>query len=112
MPVTFPCRICKKPVASNHRAIECDVCHVWVHIKCNNVSQEAYNKYVDSGNKNLNWICLPCINDAVPFVEVPDEILKLTLQGKNIDCSLFEEGLTNTSNNTVFRNIEKVSFCR
>ena len=43
MAVKFPCKICKKPVAQNHKAIFWDICDTWVHIKCNKINNQTYN---------------------------------------------------------------------
>ena len=40
MPVKFPCKICEKAVAGNHRAV---CCNIWVHIKCNRINTQTYN---------------------------------------------------------------------
>ena len=40
--VKFPCKICKKAVANNHHAIQCDKFHSWIHIKCNKVKLSTY----------------------------------------------------------------------
>ena len=37
-PVRYPCAICARAVASNHRSVNCDQCNSWVHIKCGNVT--------------------------------------------------------------------------
>ena len=34
MPCKFPCTVCKFNVHNNHRAIFCDSCHNWTHLKC------------------------------------------------------------------------------
>ena len=33
-PLKFPCGVCKKNIAKNHRAITCIICKYKVHIKC------------------------------------------------------------------------------
>ena len=45
MPAKFPCKICNNPVAKNHKAVECDNCGLWVHIKCNKINTQTY-KYL------------------------------------------------------------------
>ncbi|XP_057295684.1 uncharacterized protein LOC130624132 [Hydractinia symbiolongicarpus] len=62
--ISHPCRICLKSVASNHRAIMCDVCGFWVHIKCNGLNATDYEMLQ---NSNDNWFCLKCINDSLAF---------------------------------------------
>ena len=43
MPVKFARIICKKRVAQNHKAVCCDVCDTWVHIKCSKINTQTYN---------------------------------------------------------------------
>ena len=81
MPILFPCGICCKPVASNHRAVQCDVCNLWIHIKCNSISPGEYEKLKET--EDLQWFCVKCFKNNVPFSDTPNEILNLTLQGKN-----------------------------
>ena len=56
-PVKFPCGICARPVASNHRVLQCDRCDYWCHIKCVDIPPSQYNKLIGSA---VNWICPPC----------------------------------------------------
>ena len=42
----FPCGICAKAVAKNHNAVCCDICNLWVYIKCN--SMMSFKKYAHS----------------------------------------------------------------
>lgn len=42
-PVTSDkCSVCSKTVARNHRAINCDHCHKWCHIKCGHVKPRDF----------------------------------------------------------------------
>ena len=34
----FLCKLCPKNVSDNDNAILCDLCQVWVHIKCNDLN--------------------------------------------------------------------------
>eukprot|EP00111_Clytia_hemisphaerica_P007359 TCONS_00021396-protein len=80
-----PCGICSNPVATTHRAVWCDHCNYWVHIKCNNTSKSEYERLQhDDGT----WLCQRCFNLEVPFGRISHEDLKLTLQGKNFDLVL------------------------
>ena len=40
----FPCSICNKNVLENQKAIQCDSCNMWCHIKCDGTPIETYNK--------------------------------------------------------------------
>ena len=55
--VKDPCGICKKKVKSEHQAVLCDSCELWVHISCNKMSLREYEnlKY----NSDL-WHCQAC----------------------------------------------------
>ena len=36
------CGICNKTVSSNDFGIQCSLCQVWYHIKCENITAELY----------------------------------------------------------------------
>lgn len=56
-PVKFPCDICARPVARNHRTLQCDRCDFWCHIKCVDIPLSQYNNLIGSA---VNWMCPPC----------------------------------------------------
>ena len=95
-----PCGICSNPVASNHKAVWCDTCHLWIHISCNNTSKTEYQRLQQDHN---SWFCQKCFNSEVPFGQIPRESLKLTLQGKNFDPFL---DLFNDINLQFYRDID------
>ena len=39
----YPCNLCSKSVMKNQKAVQCDSCDLWVHIKCNGTSDDEYN---------------------------------------------------------------------
>lgn len=53
------CSICSRTVASNHRAIECDNCLKWCHVKCGSVTPREYQQMVNL--ENLFWLCPKCM---------------------------------------------------
>ena len=65
--ITFPCGVCKKTVGTNHKAIECSLCGLWVHIKCNNLDKKDYAFYQDVRNEHEPFFCINCISDNIPF---------------------------------------------
>ena len=80
MVVNFPCRICHRAVARNHKAVFCDICEYWVHLKCNYLTKSTYEHLQQA---DLNWYCIKCSKDIYPFSNLSDENFLLTMQGKN-----------------------------
>ena len=79
--VKFPCKICTKPVASNHRAIQCDICDIWMPIKCNKINSQTY----DSLRKdNTQWFCIECSKDQFLFSKLNNNEFHHTVLGKKI----------------------------
>ena len=62
----YPCGICEKSVKSNHKAVQCDICNLWSHTKCNNISRNEYSLLETSDKK---WACVKCMNGALPFAD-------------------------------------------
>ena len=56
-PVKNPCGLCSKSVASNHRAVLCEVCYYWQHIKCAGISPSEYKLLSASEDP---WVCRNC----------------------------------------------------
>ena len=61
------CPVCERAVAKTHRAIECDICLRWCHIKCGRVSPSEYDKLqlLDY----FYWNCPSCELRALPFAD-------------------------------------------
>ena len=55
----FPCSICNKNILSNQKAILCDSCNLWCHIKCDGTSKDMYNNLMSSDDSDI-WHCLLC----------------------------------------------------
>ena len=53
------CSVCRRTVASNPRAITCDLCNHWCHIKYGRVSPCRYQRMLTT--LNLCWTCPTCI---------------------------------------------------
>ena len=62
------CPICSKKVANNHKAILCDLCNSFVHIKCNQLSSDDYEKF--KLYPNFDFTCLNCCRSNFPFTEL------------------------------------------
>jgi hypothetical protein len=57
-PIQNPCGVCKKPIARTHRAIYCDTCYCWNHMKCAELSASAFALL---GQSEDPWICKTCL---------------------------------------------------
>ena len=75
--IKFPCSICEKAVASNHRALFCNNCEKWVHIKCNFISPTQYDKFIDESD-DTPWLCFKCISDSMPYQSIDNLDLHLS----------------------------------
>ena len=60
-PVTnaFKCSVCSKTVARNPRAVNCDQCHKWCHIKCGQVKPRDYKVFQNMAS--FDWVCPPVL---------------------------------------------------
>ena len=60
------CNICDKNVRGNAKAVCCDVCDNWVHIKCNGISTSKYDQLCEEDNDE-SFICIKCFNSVLPL---------------------------------------------
>ena len=82
MSPTFPCSKCLKNVNKNHRAVCCDLCDQWIHIKCNYLNLNDYNKLKNDPDP---FFCINCTKDVFPFTNLTNnELILLIKKGINI----------------------------
>ena len=62
------CSVCTKIIARNHRALSCDQCDLWCHMKCGLVTPSQYKQFQQKDH--FNWICPVCVLSVLPFAEV------------------------------------------
>ena len=75
----YPCSSCTKNVNKNHRAVLCDSCEMWIHIKCNYLNLTDYNKLK---RDPLPFLCINCLNQTIPFSKLTDnELIPLIKKG-------------------------------
>ena len=55
------CSVCSKIVLTG---IFCDLCHTWIHPKCNKLDK---NDFVQLQKSNEPWFCINCNDDIYPF---------------------------------------------
>ena len=64
------CNICLRTVAKNHRAVSCDTCDSWLHIRCEGISPKRYKSMISLSEDNkLSYVCQNCHLDCLPFPE-------------------------------------------
>ncbi len=56
----FPCTICNKNITKAQKALLCNGCDEWTHIKCNGTSEKSYEYFSLNVDPNVNWFCLVC----------------------------------------------------
>ena len=75
----YPCSVCKKSVLNQDKAICCDYCNQWVHIKCNKLNDFDYNVLK---SKNGNWYCILCTPEILPFCQINE---KMSIAKENLN---------------------------
>ena len=60
----FLCKICTKNVQDKDKAVQCDLCELQIHIKCNNLNFLDY-RYLQ--NLDESWYCIECCSTIFPF---------------------------------------------
>ena len=61
----YPCGICNRVIAKNHKFLRCNICNFKVHIKCNKTEDKTYINIQNSSCKTV--ICLKCKEENIPF---------------------------------------------
>ena len=81
MVVQFPCLVCNRTVAKNHRAVQCYLCDSRVHIACNNLNLYTYRKL--QKDKSL-WYCMCCFRKELPYGSINDRKFRSLLHREAI----------------------------
>lgn len=98
-PPKFPCVICSKSVRSNSKAIECDFCLEWTHLKCTNVTYSL----TERNEIDIKFTCARCLQNNLPFLEATNQELYEMYDSNNDDLNNSNtsdpSNLSNTSSN-------------
>ena len=100
MVIKFQCKIGNKAVASNDHAVQCDKCHIWVHIICNKINLQTYKFLHKSPSA---WYCIKCFEDIVPFGTISNEELLKTNQGSTIKFIVLTKHHTPPSQDLIYQ---------
>ena len=49
----YPCGVCSKFVGKRMKAVQCDLCNYWNHIKCDKIDDKTYNSLKKLGRIRL-----------------------------------------------------------
>ena len=70
---SYPCGVCSKNVGERMRALQCDICQYWNHIKCDNIDPSYYEILKKPENKGRHHFCKTCKEEIFPFQKVVNE---------------------------------------
>ncbi len=84
----FPCGDCQKPVKSNQKGIQCDVCDLWYHTKCLKMCDTEYFRFAN--DVTIPWECSDC---ECPY-KFTDSFFNLTLNSTVSTASESEESFS------------------
>ena len=71
-----PCGTCGKNVSQRFKAIKCDACGYWNHIRCDGISSYTYEKILElpqAEREKMIHFCKICKEDSLPFQKLSDE---------------------------------------
>ena len=77
-PIKYPCSVCNKRVTWKCKALQCDECDLWAHIRCVNISPITYDNLAES---SALWMC--------PLCGIPN--FTPSLLGSSLDPDLMEQ---------------------
>ena len=83
--IADPCGVCHKAVGENHRAICCDICEKWIHIKCNDLNNNDYKFFQE--NSDEQFICVNCIAENIPFSKLNNNEFTISVKKGVINSS-------------------------
>ena len=65
------CVVCRETVRTNQRALECDGCKLWAHLKCVNVSEKLW-KLINEREPmdGAKWFCASCLPSLNQFDQI------------------------------------------
>lgn len=62
------CIVCVKLVKSDDLGMQCEICELWAHAKCENISETEYTFL--GKHKSLHWYCNECNKNVAKIVKV------------------------------------------
>ena len=68
----FPCGVCNKRVGKKMRALQCNLCNYWNHIKCDGVEPTHY-EILKNTDDSVDHFCKLCKEEIFPFQAIHNE---------------------------------------
>ena len=68
----YQCGICSKKVGHRHKAVLCDLCDCWNHIKCDEIDNKTYEALKKS-NDSEKYYCKLCRQNIFAFQHLSDD---------------------------------------
>ena len=85
----YPCGVCNRLVKDEHKAVQCDVCNFWNHIKCDKVDLQMYENLKKSKDP---YICYNCKLNIMPFQNLTNEqFITTSFRGSDIDIDDYND---------------------
>ena len=108
------CKHCNKKCTvkgKNSKAIQCDICYVWVHASCESFSREQYKSFSDLSKSfpNLAYCCklngcFTRLNQLIARKDTPDPLAENVLENLEKNYSSVHQTIT-----TISKNINQLS---
>ena len=70
------CGRCSGAVTVKDKGVQCEICEVWFHCKCQGISDETYK--VMKKEQSLHWYCAGCEKGFAKILESVTKIQKKT----------------------------------
>ena len=69
----YPCGVCNRKVGDHMRAIQCDLCNYWNHMKCDQIEPSHYEKLKKPENTQHHF-CRLCKEEHFPFQSLDNDL--------------------------------------
>ena len=113
------CSVCSKNVRKNAKAVLCDICDHLIHINCNYINNQKYERLKLSDDES--FYCSTCLNSLIPFGNESNKVFSQTqILGFNSESNLenfafsidkTDQRLINHISNLIFENSEPETEC-
>ena len=81
----YHCGVCKRKVGVRNKAVFCDLCQLWNHIKCDGIDDKTYEDLKKSDDDE-KYYCKLCKEGIFPFQKLSDDVYFTSII-KNIDVN-------------------------